>query len=616
MGRIIVLPEEVSMKIAAGEVIDGPSSVVRELIDNSIDADSKEIKIVINNGGKDFISVSDNGYGMSPEDAVLSVQKHTTSKIMGIEDLLNIRSMGFRGEALSSICAVSDLSIITRLRGDEQGTRVNCSFGGKVSSMPSPSNEGTTVIVKNLFYNLPARKKFLKSNTVESVKIRDEVLKKALGFPERGFFYKADDRLIYSMDPDQELRSRIEKIFGTGLKENLIEVSGQDDIFSISGFISGARLTLPHRGGQYIFINRRPITDRVLIFALNRPCRGIVPAGRFIYAFLFITIDPLMVDVNVHPSKKEVRIKYANRLYSLLSEAVEKALRRRFYPSYAPRGIKPGDVGEEKALEESRFLYADERSGLIAGKPGNHFHQKVYEASTPGESSSGVSAESVSENSYKTFPAEVLLKQGVTPLIPGGLLRRDVERLHFRGSVFKTYLVFEGEGFLIFVDQHAAHERILYERFKRFASGAVPVKGLLLPINFSPPGDMYAEVIESLSFFSSAGIEIEPFGDGSFNVVSLPGFIPDGREEETLGALFDDFFSGKIPQTPVDIQENFLKIAACRAAIKEGDELSKEEAFALLNDLLETSIPQACPHGRPTMVQFLNDDFKKIFMRK
>ncbi|MGQ9617050.1 MAG: DNA mismatch repair endonuclease MutL [Spirochaetota bacterium] len=615
------MPEEVSMKIAAGEVIEGPSSVVRELIDNSLDANSIEIKVVVNNGGKDYIMVSDNGDGMSPEDAALSVQKHTTSKIRGIEDLLNIRSMGFRGEALSSICAVSDVSIITRLRGDETGTRVNCSFGGSVSSQPSPSNEGTTVIVKNLFHNLPARKKFLKSSTVESLKVRDEVLKKALGFPEMGFFYKVDDRVVYSLTPGQELRSRIEQIFGKGLKENLIEVLREDDIFSISGFISGARYTLPHRGSQYIFINRRPIMDRALLFALNKPCRGIVPSGRFIYAFLYISADPMMVDINIHPAKKEVRYKYANRLYSIISETVEKALRGRFYTSYPPGSIKPGEIREDKTLEESRLLYAFDSPGFIAGKAGKPFDQKVQEASIPEasipiETYSGVSEDAVSEISFKTFPTGVLLRQGITPLLPGCLLQRDVRRLHFRDTIFKTYLLFEGEEFLLFLDQHAAHERILYERFKKLVGMSVPVKGLLLPINFSPPGEMYAEVVESLLFFSRAGIEIEPFGDGSFNVVSLPAFIPDGREEDTIGALLDDLLSGRIPRNPGDIQERFLEIAACRAAVKEGDELNKEEAFAILNDLLETSVPQVCPHGRPTMIQFLKDDFKRIFRRK
>lgn len=616
MGRIIILPEEVSMKIAAGEVIEGPCSVVRELIDNALDAEATQIRVVVNNGGKNFISVADNGCGMSVEDAALAVQKHTTSKINVIDDLRTVKSMGFRGEALASVCAVGDVIMVTKQRGDEHGTKVTCSFGGSVQPEPAPSNEGTTVMVRNLFFNLPARKKFLKSDAAEGAKVRDEVLRKALGFHERGFFYKADDRVVYSLDPHEDFRDRVEVIFGTGVKGNLLSIVRDDDLFSIKAFISNSRSTLPNRGGQYIFINRRPVADRALLFALNGPCRGVVPSGRFIYAFVFITVDPSLVDVNVHPAKKEVKIRYAQQLYSLLRDAVAKTLHERFYSMYMP-GEEAGDMAERAGLWGYGVVTRGraENRGHEPGIGAHHFHG---EAGGEAEARKGTAGgEETDFVKSATDVQKVFLRQGgAAQVMQRGLFKGDVRDLHFKGQLFGTYLVFEGNSFMFFVDQHAAHERVLYERFKERSAGVIPHKRLLLPINFSPPGERYQEVLENLPSFSRAGIEIEPFGDESFNIVSLPAFVPEGKEEETLSGLFEDLFSGKVHLSAECLHEHFLELAACRAAVKEGDDLGGEEAFALLGDLLCTAIPAVCPHGRPTMVQFSKDEFERLFGRR
>ena len=333
MGKILVLPEEVSGKIAAGEVIDGPYSIVRELMDNSLDADAQTIRITVNNGGKDFIQVADNGTGMSADDALLSVRKHTTSKIKDIEDLNTITTMGFRGEALSSICTVSAFTMLTRGKNEDSGRKVICCFGKDPEIKPSAANEGTEVTVKDLFQNLPVRRKFLKSNRAENARIKDEVLKKALSFYEIGFTFKADDRSIYRLIPKNNNRERIEEIFGSDLNENLIEIFHEDELFTIHGFISNKKHTLSNRNGQFLFINRRPIFDRSLLFAVNNPARGIVPAGRYIYAFVFIEINPSLIDVNVHPAKKEIRIKFEKNIHSKLYSMVEQNLYAGFYPA-------------------------------------------------------------------------------------------------------------------------------------------------------------------------------------------------------------------------------------------------------------------------------------------
>ncbi len=597
VGSIITLPKEVSMKIAAGEVIEGPFSVVRELIDNSIDAGATDIRIIIKSGGKESIAISDNGAGMSEEDAVVSVLKHTTSKIKSIEDLHSITSMGFRGEALASICTVSDFTLITKRTVDLQGTKVTCNAGEAPHTEPAAANAGTVVTVQNLFRNLPARKKFLRSNRAEAARVKDEIVKKAIHFFDRGFFYKVDDRVVYSLDKGTDYRQRLEGIFGSNFGENLLEIHHEESSFSIQGYISGRNISLPNRSGQYIFINGRPVMDRSLLYALNSPARGIVPAGRFLYAFVFIMMESSLLDVNVHPAKKEVKIKPADQLYSALYRAVENTLRQRYYDFRTVTGLggtlvsetsENGATVRESAGRDRKEVKKLQPMGIddeVTGMSGiaSVFPDVIRGESTPEQS--------------KLF--------GLTTL-----------GLRYRGSLFRTFIFFEGTDFALIVDQHAAHERVLYERYRKESEKAGLQKILLIPINFTPPADKYGDIFEGREFFRRAGIEIEPFGDESFNILSLPGFIPEKREEETISILFEEYYAGKIPLDEDAIRENFIKLAACRSAIKEGEVLGQEAALSLLNDLLAADVPYVCPHGRPTVLRYGRGYFEKLFKRR
>lgn len=584
MGAIIVLPEEVSSKIAAGEVIDGPYSIVRELIDNSLDADATQIKVTVNNGGKDFILVSDNGSGMSKDDVVLAVQKHTTSKITNIEDLDTLTTMGFRGEAFSSICTVSDFTLLTKREEDDIGTKLAYSFGKDFVNEPAAANKGTEITVKNLFYNLPARRKFLKSNKAENARIKDEILKKALSFFERGFSLKADDRVIYSLIPRSDYRQRIADIYGQELNENLQDIVHEEDLFTIHVFISNKNSTLSNRRGQFIFINRRPVVERSLFFALNNPARGIVQAGRYVYAFVFIHINPSLIDVNVHPAKKEIKIKIEKKIYSALHKLVEQTLQVKFYPSLSHYEFDGYRTVQEPSIAESMDLFI--RNTIEKEPP-------VLEAveNRPSEPGSQVDI---------------------------GKRKKDLSegRLLYRGVLFQTYIIFEGRDFILLIDQHAAHERVLYEKFKESSKNINSVKTLLIPINFTPPRKKYADLLESIDVFKEAGIEIEPFGDESFNILTIPGVIPESREDELLSYLFDEFYEGKINLQAHEIKERFLKLASCRSAIKEGNTINEEEARTLLNDLRSAKIPYVCPHGRPTFVRISKEYFEKAFKRR
>jgi len=597
------------MRIAAGEVIEGPFSVVRELIDNALDAESTHIRVTISNGGKDLIQVSDDGTGMPMEDARLAVQKHTTSKIRVIEDLDTLSSMGFRGEALASICAVSDFAMITMRREDAHGTRVYCEAGGEVKSEPSAANPGTEIIVRNLFLNLPARKKFLKSNRAEAAKVKDEIIKKALSFHGKGFAYRADDRSVFSLDPRKYFLERLVDLFGEPFRENLLPVEHTDELFTVHGYISNRKLSLPNRSGQYLFINGRPVTDRSLLFALNSPGRGMVPSGRYIYAFVFVKLDPKLIDVNVHPAKKEVKIKPADRLYSAIYRCVEDALSRGYFGVQVTTGSGRVQMYTGGDSTGKTPPYTD--GGFRALHPADQDRTVVREGSPQ-----GAVRDAVMHHDHPLRFGALPLEESRPRGLQEGLFHFTEGDLQYRGSLFSTFLIFESSDSMVLVDQHAAHERICYERYKRMYDGENAVKNLLVPINFTPPPNRYDTILDAARSFYQAGIEIEPFGDESFNILSLPAFIPDNREEETVALLFEELYQGNLLLTVEEIREKFLKLAACRSAIKEGDAVSLEEARALVRDLLSTEVPDLCPHGRPTMVRYSIGYFDKLFKRR
>jgi len=630
MGNIIILPEEVCTKIAAGEVVDGPSAVVRELIDNAIDSGADSIRVTINNGGKDFIQVSDNGCGMSEEDAYLSVQKHTTSKMRRFEDLLKIDSLGFRGEALSSICAVSDFTMVTRPRGLATGTKVTCQAGGKCAVEPAASNEGTTVIVQELFRNIPARRKFLKGNRAEAARVREEVQKKALGFFNTGFHYKSDDRNIFNLEPVENISKRIEHIFGEALNRSLMEFGGETEGFRVGGFISGSSMTLPNRRGQYFFINRRPVFHPSLFFAVNAPLRGMIPPGRYVYAFVFIDIDPSLVDVNVHPAKKEVRIKTIDSLFSLLRSCIDTTAGRHFYEKDPSLRTEEGRLGGDALPAEGR-----PEQGKLSGEGSGSGYSRVMEPHDPYQSGStpGKRYEKAKPGFFnqrgRAGPGSFIpdvewissqasrMLSGLKPIESSGAFKKAAEagEVVYRGCLFRTFLLFEVGIEVIMMDQHAAHERVLYERLCAASEGGRAVKNLLIPINFTPPASQYGTVVEHIDSFRNAGIELEPFGDESLNVCSMPAYIPDRREEEILALFLEEFYRGGVQPDEAHIREYFIRLAACRNAVKEGDLLTETQALSLLKDLMNADVPFACPHGRPTLLSLSKRDLEKQFGR-
>jgi DNA mismatch repair protein MutL len=595
VGLIHRLPEEVSGKIAAGEVIEGPFSVVRELVDNALDAGASHVGVWAQNGGRDLLQVTDDGEGMIHDDALLSVEKHTTSKIRDIEDLNGLATIGFRGEALSSICGVSDFTMLTKRAGEEWGTKVRAAFGGEPSAEPAAANRGTEITVRDLFKNLPARRKFLKPERAENARIKDEVLKKALSFWDRGFLLRFDERMVIGAAPQPDPLSRIGEIFGSVLERSLVPIEHGEEHFSIKGFVSGRAATLSNRTGQYLFVNGRPVEDRSLLFAVNSPARGIVPAGRFVHAFVFIEIDPTLIDINVHPAKREMRIAIERSVHGALHRCVSRALEERFYGVRTPYD-RETPAGEVTAVREPPPPEGSARPGeTYLEIPGRKTRGEAFTPIPPG----------VPSGTTRGFFLEIPLE----------LPRADA--LSFKGTLFGTYCLFEGEEVLLLVDQHAAHERVLYERYKESAQTDTPIKGLLVPINLTPPRSRYGEILENREAFRQAGFEIEPFGDDSINVLSVPAFVPEDFEGEAVSRMIDEFCEeAALPADPTSFRERFLVLAACRSAVKENDTLGETEALQLLADLGKTRVPFVCPHGRPTCFLTGRESFEKLFGRR
>jgi len=541
MARIKLLPKEIYSKIAAGEVIDGPYSVVRELIDNSIDAKSTMIKIIINGGGKELIIVQDNGIGMSKEDVELAVKRHATSKISSIDDLEHIETMGFRGEALSAICSVSEFELTTKEQISDVGFKLACKYGKISNAEPVAFTQGTKVTVKNLYENVPARKKFMKSNRSESSRIKDVIVKKALCFNNISFVYESEDRMLFSFHDNQTRKERITSLFGREIDKHLIELSYNEKNFSIQGFISDKEFTLSNRNGQYIFINNRPIYNRSLHFIINEAVRGFVTLGRYVYAFIYLNVNPELIDVNVHPAKLEVKLKIEKEISSALYHTIQSVFQNKLSVIRNNIGYKDEVLGKDEILEKNN-KYSYER--LNSGSELSDKYIRVVRDAKLFESDK-------MDNSNTQYDIPFKIKEVKLNAEEVSTLDLDANEigLNYIGSIFNGFLIFDTEESIILVDQHAAHERIMYEEYTKKYKDINPSKNLLIPINLTPPPGMYDEVMEYVEEFDKAGIKIEPFGDGSFNIVSIPAFLPENKESRIILEFFNEYFEkGNFPE--------------------------------------------------------------------
>lgn len=574
---IQILPEEVASQIAAGEVVERPSSVVKELIENALDAGADQITILVREAGKRLIEVIDNGKGIPAKELKLAVHRHATSKLKNAADLFRVATLGFRGEALASIGSVSFLTLSSRVRKDDLGGSIRVEGGDIHPAQDLGMPPGTTVRVEHLFYNVPARLKFLKTDRTEKRHINDMVSRYSMANSMVRFkLYHADD-LIFQTTGSGDLREVISSVYGLGTAKQMIEVIYEDENVEMTGFISPPGLTRSNRREMLFYVNQRPVSDHALSSAVTQAYHTLVMKGRYPVVVLFLTLAPDKVDVNVHPTKAEVRFLDKGELFKAVSRGVRRALL-----AHTP-------------VQEVSSLRGVNLWGGSA--PDRRYAQRAIDPSWTmlvGNREEGV------------FGQENDSAQISSPL--GAPILRLI------GQVAATYLIAEGPDGLYLIDQHAAHERVLFEKFtaERNEEHASQVLLDSVVVEFSPAS---ADLVkEHIPILMKLGFRIEEFGPGSFVIRSVPGVLQGSSPEGMLRAAVEDL---EVDETPLErnIEEKIIARVCKRAAVKAGQVLKPEEQTQLLLDLEACQSPRTCPHGRPTMIHLSVDLLERKFGR-
>ena len=605
MSRIALLSEEVASQVAAGEVVERPASVVKELVENSIDAGATRIEVMVRRGGISSIRVVDNGSGMDRDDALLCLERHATSKIRTGHDLAAIHTLGFRGEALPSIASVSRFRLATRERDALAGTEVLVNAGKIETVRDSGDAPGTQIEVRSLFYNLPARRKFLRTENTESSHVEHQLHLQAIGHPQIGFVYVNDERVVWQLPPAAHLRERVRDLCGAALAAELLEVPEfATDAISIRGLIGKAGMSRSSRAQQLVFLNGRAVENSTINFALREGYHTALMKGQHPVTFLFSEMDPAEVDVNVHPAKREVRFRNAAWVREAVVEAVRVALEsdraswsRTFRAEPSAPVFTPDETLPLIPQTEQVALRKDWSALPLQPAP-----LRGAELPTP-------NAERPTPNLQLT-PARTAPAAETASLNPS----RDFKIL---GVLGKLYVLMENAGGLVLVDQHAAHERILFEEMKRrMEQQGVPGQRLLLPLTLEVgprDGDWLGR---NLDVLQRAGIGLEPFGAGTFKIDSLPTFLRATEPTQLLRDIIDDLRETSAQTSKLRLGEDMIAKTVCRHAVKANDYLREPELVRLIQDLLACELPYCCPHGRPTMIQMSYAELEKKFGRK
>jgi DNA mismatch repair protein MutL len=594
MSRIRLLPEILASQVAAGEVVERPASVVKELVENSIDAGARKIEVNIRRGGISLIRVVDDGCGMDRDDALLSLERHATSKIRTSADLAAIATLGFRGEALPSIASVSRFRLSTREPTAVAGTEIIVA-GGRIETVRDAGEApGTQVEVRSIFYNLPARRKFLRSENTESRNLEHQLHLQAIGHPEIAFAFVRDDRIVFQLPP-ATLLERIRDLHGKELVERLLpveEIAGAARI-RIHGLIGQAGVSRQSRGQQLIFVNGRAIESPVLTAALREGYHTALMKGQFPVTFLFLALDPTTVDVNVHPAKREVRFRDPSAVREAVVEAIRRTLesgRRDWQQQFQKPPAPALGFPEESILPPS-------------SAPQPTFRPPFPEPSFPSVIPSDVEAP-------RPMSVPLPSQEAIDITSPG-------HQFQIIGILNKLYVLMENENGLVLVDQHAAHERILFEELRRrMEEQGVLSQRLLLAQTFElAPRD--AEWIErNAATLQKMGIGIESFGPNAFKIDSLPTFLDVSDPVDFMRKVIDGLKSASNGSSPLRLGEDMIAKTVCRHAVKANDPLRYLEVEKLITDLLECDLPYCCPHGRPTMIQISHTELEKKFGRK
>jgi DNA mismatch repair protein MutL len=611
--KIKILPESLANKIAAGEVVNRPESVVKELLENSIDAGAKNIDVLIKGAGKTLIQVADDGEGMNEDDALLSIQRHATSKIYSLEDLEAIKTLGFRGEALASIAAVSIFELKTERLNEELGTFIKVDDSSNITKEKGSFAKGTSISVKNLFYNVPARRNFLKSNQTELKRIIETFKRIALSYPEVSFKFLNDDELVFDFQKGT-ISDRMKQVFADNILDAALEVKEITDYISLTGFVTKPSYLKRSKGEQYLFLNNRFVQSKLVNHAVFKAFENILEKGDYPFFVLFMSIDYKRVDVNVHPSKLEIKFDDENAIYSFVQAVIKKTLGSYdLVPSMAF-----GKTTEEK--ESIGF-----NNFINIGKQDFSDRPVAFQKGSSDRKPSVMSDEEV-DRLFDDLNKEIRSSAPFTPVETPFDEKSSTQVYHesvstnhgdtpFLVQLHNKYILTQIKSGLMIIDAHVAHERILYEQALKSFEANIPFsQRLLFPqtVKLDPADYLLAKELET--YLVNLGFEIKFQAKNSIVIVGIPSDVKVEHETETLLDILHEFRKNQ-QFSQLEVRDNLAKSYSCKAAIKAGDKLNEKEMRILVDKLFATSMPYVCPHGRPIVIKLPLEEFDRRFGR-
>ncbi len=596
MNIIHVLPESVKRKIAAGEVVEGPFSVIKELLENSIDVGATIIDVEVDDAGLKRILVKDNGSGIYRDDLHLSIEEHATSKIQSDMDIGNILTLGFRGEALSSISSVSKLTILSRSVEETTGGRLVAS-GSDVTITDYAGPVGTTVIVENLFFNTPARKNFLKTASTELRYIREVIFRMALVHPEITFTITIDGKRVHSFQSVSGIEDRIEQVYGKYVTENLVYEKLEDSDIAIEGYLSLPSYSRPQRSLQHLYINGRPVFHQYLGYLLQKSYEGMLKRGQHPAAVLMITTSPQSVDINVHPSKREVRFADQKRINRIIMNFASKILNTRVHQMRIEHEIPSAAVHEEQ--DGAHEIQQRFSNGTVTPSRGQHGYE-VEEGSFT-DTWNDVPMESRTGNNFISDFRDLYI-----PLNEWG------DDVHVLGIAFGTYILVEENESIMIIDYHAAHERMLYDRIIDDAHD-IEIQQLVFPKVMELTPEIYENAMESLEYLNKNGFDIEDFSDNSIIIRGVPSYTAHMDQEKIILDILDVLDSEN--DVLGNIRKSIAETLACHSARRANDDLSQDEIIRIIQFVSGGNEVMRCPHGRPIAYSLTKNEIERFFKR-
>ena len=614
MGIIKQLPQNVANQISAGEVVERPASIVKELIENSIDAEANKIEVNISEGGREKIHVKDNGTGILPEDMEMAFSRYATSKIENIDDLYSLFTLGFRGEALSSISSVAKIKMMSRHKSKESGTEIKIIGGEIESKKPVGCQIGTEITVRDIFYNTPARYKYLKTTSTEFGHISKIVSAEAAAYPEIQFKLNHNKNNVLTTPGNGKLKDTIYAIYGEKIANNLIKVNMEDRYIKLNGYIGNTNVSRSSRSHELFFANKRPIINRTASSAVEKAYKKLLDPGRYPVVFLFIDVNPILVDVNVHPAKKEVKFSRNQIIFDVISKGIRKILKNANPTPIINVNTNNNDenshqlkINNEKVQESfnQKKFFKTINNKQLNNKNHTYDRQKSYQNKQYKNYSS--------KNNKNNLPYKngVNFENNIEHPKEQYISEENIE-FKYLGQIFNSYLIIETEAGIKIIDQHNAHERIIFEKlFAEYNSKNNTTQALLLPVKIDLSPEEKEIVNKYKKSLNKLGIVFSDFGGNTILIEEVPSLLKDKSTRNIIENLIGNLLEEGKTLSISEQKEVMIKYLACRSAIKAGRPLNNNESIKLIKDLLKTENPYRCPHSRPIMIELSKKEIER-----